>query len=91
MKKYKISTTNMPTRIPLTSTAIALFLLDYYNAPGWLWGVLITILSLAWMAAIYAIFSEDYVDIFTEKDGPGITPERQSKWMQRVNEALNKK
>jgi hypothetical protein len=61
---------NLPTKLPIGSTAIAWLLLDRFKAPGWVWGAVGVIWLAIWAAAICQIWVEDRVDIFAEgKDG----------------------
>jgi hypothetical protein len=37
--------------------------MDIYNAPGWLWGVVLTLVAILWSIAIYARCNDEEVDI----------------------------
>lgn len=51
----------LPTRLPIVGTAVWLHLLNYYNAPGWAWGVSGTILTVFWIVAIVALVTQKTV------------------------------
>jgi hypothetical protein len=55
MKKDVISRKQLPTRgLPSVSTAVWLLVLDRLHAPGWVWGVAVTLLVLMWAGHIAA-------------------------------------
>lgn len=70
MKKDKkvIKSSNFPSRLPIYSAALCWLFLDYYNAPDWLWGCLITLWSLVAVGFIVSKWQEEDVDIFEEPD-----------------------
>lgn len=69
MEKIKrISHKNLPVKIPVTSTAVIYLYLDKYNAPGWLWGVVVTLIVIVLILTISIIYKEDKVDIFKEDE-----------------------
>jgi hypothetical protein len=57
---------NLPTKLPIGSTAVVWLLLDRFQAPGWVWGAVGVICLATWAAVIYQIWIEDGVDIFAE-------------------------
>jgi hypothetical protein len=61
MKRLVINSKYLPTRLPIVGTAFWLFLLDYYNAPGWAWGVVITLLAIAWPFIIFLVVTQKEV------------------------------
>jgi hypothetical protein len=52
----------LPTKLPVVGTAFWLFLLHYYNAVGWVWGVVITLLAISWIVILIAVFTQDGVN-----------------------------
>lgn len=69
MKKVKVlQYNNLPTRPPAVSTALMYLLLDKYNAPGWLWGVIATLYAITWIVTIWKMIDEENVDIFDYKN-----------------------
>lgn len=66
MKKnsvYKIDPKNLVMPLPLNITLWAWLLMDRFNAPGWVWGVVGTFLFLFWLVGIIALFASETVDI----------------------------
>jgi hypothetical protein len=45
----------LPTRLPTTQTAVAFLLLDRFAAPGWVWGVVGTVIVLWWVSCIISV------------------------------------
>ena len=64
MKKRKvISSKNLPMRMPIIGTLVWWLVLDKLGAPGWVWGVLGTVLFVGWIAAIADIWNRDDVEV----------------------------
>lgn len=63
MKQKVISRKNLPTKIPLVTILLAYLFLDKFNAPQWLWGVVITVLSICVIVCIVAMCNEESIDI----------------------------
>jgi hypothetical protein len=56
VKKYVvIPWSHLPAKLPLVQSIVAWMALDFYGAPGWLWGVLGTLFAALWVAAIVAM------------------------------------
>lgn len=69
MKKKKIiAYTNFKTKNPLWETAITVMMLDYWEAPQWLWGVVGCLWFLLWVLWIVGFWTEEEVDVFKEKE-----------------------
>jgi hypothetical protein len=47
--RYVIPVDHLPARPPIVFTAVAFMALDLYDAPGVAWGVLGTVIALAWI------------------------------------------
>lgn len=62
-KRKVISRKNLPTRMPLALTIALGLLLDRCAAPGWVWGVVGTLMAVVWIAVIFGMFSEDDVEV----------------------------
>jgi len=60
----RISYKNMPPRLLLTPMVLAAFLLDYYKAPGWAWGIWGTISVLDLMMWLHALATSKSTDLF---------------------------
>lgn len=71
MKKVKkvIKRENLPSTIPLFSTLTTYLILDKFNAPEWMWGVLAFIFLLGWINSIYRIVTDEDVDLLNN-DSP---------------------
>lgn len=67
MPNKKISYRNIPSKPPIWNTLVCFLVMERFNAPEWLWGVLGFIFAIAWVASIYGIIMEEAVDIFEEK------------------------
>lgn len=65
--KYVISRGNLPIRLPTTQTIIVWLLLDRFNAPGWVCGVIAGIGAIIWLAAFIVLFTEKERDPFEGK------------------------
>lgn len=63
MKRKALDRKNLPCSLPTSSTAIAWLLLDRFSAPGWLWGVSLTLLAILWIASIYDVFTCEKVEL----------------------------
>lgn len=73
MKKQKrkvISLRNLPETAPLTQTAVLCLVLDRFGAPGWAWGVALTLAALYWLVVLTLWATEERVDVFAQKDAP---------------------
>lgn len=64
MKRRKVlDAKQMPTRLPMIGTLVWYLILDKFDAPGWLWGVMGTLFVLLWIAAVVGIWTQDSVEI----------------------------
>lgn len=92
MKKFKVITNNnWPTRFPHWNTALCYLLLDYYNAPEWLWTVAIIFFGFGWIMLIARYFTQEKVDIFATKEETKQTNSTsKSKWQMKLEEIQNK-
>ena len=65
MKKSKwIHRSNMPLKLPVTSSVVLYLLLDKCQAAGWVQGVAYTIMGLIWVGAVVAIFNSERLEEF---------------------------
>lgn len=48
----------MPAQLPLQTTALAYLLLDRWQAAGWVWGVVGTMLALIWVWALIRMYTD---------------------------------
>lgn len=82
MNKIKvISRRNLPGKLPLLQTLVAILSLDYWNAPQWLWGVVGIILTMYWIVDIFFIINSKQVNIFEYRveDAPDVKHEFQKR------------
>ena len=64
MKNEKvISVKNLPARFPVLTTAVSYLYLDKYNAAGWVWGVVGTVLAILWILVVIVKAYEEETDI----------------------------
>lgn len=66
-----INPNNLSPRMPLISTIAWFLLLDRFNAPGWVWGVIGVLTSAAWVAWISHMCNDEWGDVpgFGRGDG----------------------
>lgn len=83
--KFVIATKNLPTRVPIPSTVLYIFLLDYYEANGYWWGAVITILALMWIAVIINKVQETEIDL-TENEPSQTKDATKSKFQTKLEE-----
>ena len=62
MKKTYVIT-NQPTKLPILGTVVYTFLMDYYNASDFWWGVFILGFSIIWIIFIISLFNEEKIDL----------------------------
>lgn len=59
-KRVVLPLSHLPTKLPLLSSIVFYMALDLYQAPGWAWGVVGTIMAVTWIVwAIDALRQED--------------------------------
>ena len=59
-----IARTNMPVRLPIWQTVTMMLVFDRFGAPGWLWGVALTLVAVQFVA-LYAVHRREMpVDMF---------------------------
>lgn len=67
MKKVKVIS-NVPERLPVTSTVLYTFLMYHFQAGDLWWGIFITIESLYWILMLAVVFhAQEKVNIFENK------------------------
>jgi hypothetical protein len=64
-KRVVIPVNHYPTRSPALATAVLYMALDIYKAPGWVWGVLGTLMAAAWIGWVITLRKQE------EKPLPG--------------------
>jgi uncharacterized membrane protein len=69
MNKFKVlKRNNLPTKLPFLSTALIITLLDYWDAPEWLWGVMCFLLIITWIVCIYEVITQKEIDLLNNKE-----------------------
>ena len=64
MKQRKVvSGKNLAMRSPLLVTLVFYLLLDRFDAAGWVWGVVGTIMAILWVIWIVDIFNIEQVEV----------------------------
>jgi len=48
----------LPAQLPTQTTALVYLLLEHFDAPGWVWGVVGTMLALIWVLAGLRMWTE---------------------------------
>lgn len=66
--KYIISPGNISRKYPGNFSLIVILMLDHWHAPGWMWGVMLTILVAIWAVILVDLikYDEEVVDIFAD-------------------------
>jgi hypothetical protein len=54
---------SLPTRWPITKTAVVWLLLDRFHPAGWVRGVVWTLVALIWVLAAMGRYHEEYVEL----------------------------
>jgi len=64
MKKTPVlSFTSLPSRFPITGTAVVYLLLDKFHASGWVQGAAWTVVGIVWIAVGVSLFTERKVSL----------------------------
>ncbi len=62
MNKQVIAWKVLPSRLPIWPTIVVVLAMDHWKAPLWLWGSVVTVLAVIWLAATYGLRHEEDVD-----------------------------
>jgi hypothetical protein len=89
--KSKIARSSIATALPIQNSVLAYFIMDYYKAPEFVWGIIITLFSIIWIACIYGVITEERIDVFEEEEKLLTTPYEKSRWKQRLEDAMKAK
>lgn len=49
---------HLPARLPLFQTLVAWLMLDRFQAPGWVWGVVGTFFALVWIGTVISMATQ---------------------------------
>lgn len=87
-----ISRKNIQTEVPVISTMVVVMALDFYNAPAFLWGVVLTVWSIYFIACVVDLFKNKEVDIFEDENKGIKIPDvkRKSDFEERVNNLVSR-
>lgn len=61
--KKVIAGKNLPMRLPIGLSILLWLLLDRLGAPSWAWGCVGTMLAIIWAVSIYAVFTQESVEL----------------------------
>ena len=62
-KRRVIAMNQLPMRPPIIPTLVYWLVLDRLEAPGWVWGVVVTLTAAAWIVWIVDVLNRDDVEI----------------------------
>lgn len=63
MKKTVLSRASVETRLPLWETLVSWMALEHFHSPGWVWGVVGTVVVIAWIGSIYRFCTDVVIDL----------------------------
>jgi hypothetical protein len=89
MKEKRIKYSNLPMRMPLTHTVLALIACDYFNVSPLGQGIIYTLLGVLWLSFIISLFQHEHVDIFEYSKHEALD-NRRSRFHEKLTDALNK-
>lgn len=80
---------NQPTKLPVVGTVLYAFLMDYYNASGFWWGVFIVCFSIIWIICIIALFLEEKIDLDKDYSEYSKKAVKQSKFAEKLKQMID--
>ena len=80
---------NQPTKLPVVGTVLYAFLMDYYNASGFWWGVFIVCFSIIWIICIIALFKEEKIDLDEDYSDYSKKAVKQSKFSEKLKQMID--
>ncbi len=80
---------NQPTKLPVVGTVLYAFLMDYYNASGFWWGVFIVCFSIIWIICIIALFLEEKIDLDEDYSDYSKKAVKQSKFSEKLKQMID--
>ena len=88
--KNVIDSSNFPMRLPLFNTIVAYTVLEYWNAPQWLYGVLGTMYAIIWIGFFVSKFYEKRIDIFEHlSNDNGNLDVKRTSFKEKLERAMN--
>ena len=76
---------NLPARLPIFPTIIGAMAIEVWNLPEWSIGALCVFGLLIWIAAIWALYKNEFIDIFKQE-----SKDKKSKFQERLEAAMEK-
>lgn len=61
-----LKASNLPPRVNVLVPLLWVLVLERFDAPGWIYGVIFTMLGIIYAGEIYRLFAGKAVDIFEE-------------------------
>lgn len=58
-KRFVLPGDHYITRAPVMGSVVMYMWLDLYHAPGWLWGVMGTLMSVIWIGWVVVLLKEE--------------------------------
>jgi hypothetical protein len=93
-KTKKIKKSSISSGLPVVTTALIYLMMDYYNAVDLVVGILYTLLAIWWLARVYSMITEDWIDPFEDEKiirAPEEFHKKNSKWIDRINQAMKER
>lgn len=63
-KRKVINPQNMPINMPILNTMVFYLMLEHLNSPGYVWGVIGTVVILGWIVWIIDILTRETLEPF---------------------------
>lgn len=80
---------NQPTKLPVVGTVLYAFLMDYYNASDFWWGVFIVCFSIIWIICIFALFLQETIDLNKDYSDNPKKAVKQSKFAEKLKQMID--
>jgi len=80
---------NQPTKLPIVGTVLYAFLMDYYNASDFWWGVFIVCFSIIWIICIVALFLQETIDLNKDYSDNPKKAVKQSKFAEKLKQIID--
>ena len=80
---------NQPTKLPVLGTVLYAFLMDYYDASDFWWGVFIVCFSIIWIICIIALFLQETIDLNKDYSDNPKKAVKQSKFAEKIKQMID--
>ena len=80
---------NQPTKLPVVGTVLYAFLMDYYNASDFWWGVFIVCFSIIWIICIFSFFLQETIDLNKDYSDNPKKAVKQSKFAEKLKQMID--